>query len=676
MKNLLLSLIMSLVFIGQAATQTITVHLSGTVTRDSTGIPVSGHQVIIEADSNSYGFNFYTTRITNPNGFYDCTIHDVPATGAAVTFIVKTKNCDSSFLTQSFVGTTTAAIVDFVICNTNVGICEAAFHAEADSSQTGLINFMDTSYPQGQIVSWLWDFGDSASGTGNLSNLQNSVHIFSPSTYNVCLSIVTNLGCTSHRCHTVTVEQTAGCVAHYHYYVDSTNLLNLHFYDISTPANMIASRLWHFGDGGTSTNYDPWHTYGQAGKYNVCIRIMTTDSCVSEFCDSITVGEISHICESWITYATDYLTVHFEGHTHSQFPTTYTWHMGDPASTIVTGINPSFTYPAGGTYTVTLITQDSVGCEYSATKTIYVHATVGIHGTVYTGNSFLDHGFVELIQANAGSIMTVIDTSVVSDSLGIYWFAGILPGHYYVRATLLSTSSLFGQYVPTYHTEAVNWTNANLIELGEPANPYDIHMAHAQNDNSGDGTINGVILQNGKMNLTGTPVSGVEVLLYSSSNELLSFTFTDDQGGFEFSGLAFGSYSVYPEIVGKYTTPTNLTLDNAHSSVTTSFTIQGSNILGIHPGSQGSAAGISEIFPNPSVDKAYINITAVQETEINLSVYFITGQVASVLQYTLERGLNKLIIPVKNLSGGLYYVSIKDNKGVEVIRKMILRKQN
>ncbi|HZX61697.1 MAG TPA: hypothetical protein VFE66_00710, partial [Bacteroidales bacterium] len=139
--------------------QTITVQLSGTVLRDSTHVPVVNHEVFIEADSNAYGFTFYTSRFTNQNGFYDCTIHNVPTTGAAVTFTVKTKNCDSTWLVQTFIGTNTPDTVNFIICNGNNAGCEAGFHSVLDSTNAYLVHFYDYSAPQGNIVSWHWSFG-------------------------------------------------------------------------------------------------------------------------------------------------------------------------------------------------------------------------------------------------------------------------------------------------------------------------------------------------------------------------------------------------------------------------------------------------------------------------------------------------------------------------------------
>lgn len=674
MKKLLLSLILSISIAGIATCQTITVHVSGTVNRDTTSVPVTNHQVIIQADSNVYGFHFYATRITNPNGFYDCTIHDVPATGAAVTFVVTTKNCDSTTLTQTFTGSTTAATVNFVICNYNTTGCEAAFRSEADPTQTGMIDFFDTSHPAGQISAWSWNFGDPASGMTNVSTSQNPVHVFSAAgTYTVCLTIATTTGCTSQRCNEVVVYHNPGCQAIYHFYPDSTDNLNVHFVDASTPANTIATTFWLFGDGTTASTPDPWHWYASPGVYTVCLRIITTDSCYSEKCDELTIGTLPGNCESWFTYNPNLLTVHFEGHTHSPYSSTYTWHMGDPASTTLTGVAPTFTYPAAGSYVVTMATVDSIGCEYSSTQTIHVNATCDVNGRVEAGNTFVDHGTVDLIRVDNG-VMTVVNTKEISDSLGSYAFGGVLPGHYYLKATLLPGSAYYGQYIPTYYHHNINWTEATLIELGQPTNPYNFEMVHAVSYSTGSGSITGVIGQNAKINSTGTPAPNVEILLLGSANEPLAYTTSDQQGQFEFANIAYGSYSVYPEIAGKNTSPSAVTLASTTPSVTTSFTIQGNNILGIHDQAHGQIAEISEVFPNPASEKAQITVISNKESGISLSLYYITGQVIRELQFDLNHGINQLTIPVKDLSNGLYYISLKDEQGGSVIRKLVIRK--
>jgi len=76
------------------------------------------------------------------------------------------------------------------------------------------VQFMDLSQTNGggNIVSWEWDFGDPASGTGNASNLQNPTHLFTgPGMYQVTLNVTSNAGCGNESIHPVAVSpQSAG----------------------------------------------------------------------------------------------------------------------------------------------------------------------------------------------------------------------------------------------------------------------------------------------------------------------------------------------------------------------------------------------------------------------------------------------------------------------------------
>ncbi|MCB9232469.1 MAG: T9SS type A sorting domain-containing protein [Bacteroidia bacterium] len=69
-------------------------------------------------------------------------------------------------------------------------------------------------------------------------------------------------------------------------FTDSTSALDVFFTDASsgTPT----SWAWDFGDGATSTQQNPAHTYATDGTYNVCLII--TDSCGADtFCQNVTV---------------------------------------------------------------------------------------------------------------------------------------------------------------------------------------------------------------------------------------------------------------------------------------------------------------------------------------------------------------------------------------------------
>ncbi|MCX6247036.1 MAG: PKD domain-containing protein [Bacteroidetes bacterium] len=665
------AVLMALTFSLQA--QTITVHVSGTVLRDSTQAPVVNHQVIITADSNSYGFTFEAIRYTNPNGFYDCTIQNVPSTGAAVTFVVKTKDCDSTYIVKTFEGTTTPATVNFVICNGNSGGCEAGFHSVVDSINYYMVYFYDYSTPVGSIVSWQWDFGDGSP----ISVVQNPSHIYPVAgTYTVCLTISTSVGCSSTVCHDVTTGQ-GGCEAHYTFQADSMNLLHIHFWDISTPANLVTTRLWDFGDpasgNNTATTGDPWHVFTHPGIYNVCLTIWTSTGCTSTKCDSITVGNNSTNCENWITYTSDGgFTYTFEGHTHSIYPTTYTWNLGD-GSAGLTGHVVTHTYATSGLYTVTLTTLDSTGCAATSSQTYDVHSTTyHLYGFAYLSDSlYVDHGLAELMRADSGMV-TVVDSKEIGDSSGLYHFTDVLPGHYYVRVTLLPTSASYGQYVPTYYHDAVNWGNATLIELGQPTNPYNVYMHHVLSYSSGNGTISGTITESGKYSDSGTPAANVEVLLRDVSGQVLAFTMTNANGEFTFASMAMGTYQVYPEMILKNTTPTTVVLSETNPAANLLFAITSGSISGIHDVAAQSDFVISDVYPNPVSDVANLTISSLRSERISLFLYSITGEFISEQTLSLHSGANKVSLPVSDLRKGLYYIKVEKPEGGFIVKKFIL----
>ncbi len=657
--------------------QTITVQLSGTVLRDSTHAPVFNHEVFIESDSNAYGFTFSATRYTSQTGHYDCTIHNVPSSGVAVTFIVKTKNCDSTWLIQTFVGTIAPDTVNFTLCNGNGAYCHALFSYSGDST-TNLVQFTDLSTTSaGSIIAWQWEFGD---GTP-VSNIQNPSHVYATNgTFIVCLTIETSTGCTSTYCHEVHVGQNTECQAHYNYYADSLNALHVHFWDTSTPLNMITGRLWNFGDpasgtSNTATTMDPWHVFTHAGVYNVCLTIETSTNCHSTFCDSITVGSNTNNCENWITYTSSGLTFNFEGHTHSTYPTTYSWNFGDPQSgpnNVSYLKNTVHVFTVCGHYTILLHTVDSIGCEWNRSLSIYVCGTFDLYGTAYLLNDLtVDHGLAELIRVDSGMAVTV-DSKEFGDSAGMYWFGGVLPGHYYIRATLLPSSAYYGEYVPTYYIDAANWAYAHLIELGQPNNPYNIHMHHAGSYAPGNGNIGGTINQSGKYNGNGTPAANVEVMILDVSNEILAFTMTNTSGEFSFPEMALGTYKVYPEMIEKVTTPTTVTLDEAHPGANVIFMIQGGNISGIHDETALSDFVISNIYPNPVTEFANLTITTVHAIRVSLSLYSITGEFVTEIPVVLHQGLNKIAIPASDLRKGLYYIKVEKPEGGVVVKKFIL----
>jgi hypothetical protein len=138
------------------------------------------------------------------------------------------------------------------------------------------------------------------------------------------------------------------------------------FFDTST-GNPI-SWEWVFGDGGTSYERNPLHTYSTAGTFTVALTVTdaegATDTVIKAQC--IKVGS----CPDYANFmaspssGTAPLTVQFTDNSDGPI-TSRQWIFGDGGTDTVQ--NPAHTYNVPGTYTVTLIAYGA-GCQDTATR--------------------------------------------------------------------------------------------------------------------------------------------------------------------------------------------------------------------------------------------------------------------------------------------------------------------
>ena len=151
---------------------------------------------------------------------------------------------------------------------------------------TSVVFADQSSSSPGQIISWFWDFGDSTFAT-----TQNPTHTYAQGgLYNVCLTITTTDSCSSTICYMLQANGGGGnCQASFISYPDSTGQFSTIIVNTSTGVNAFGtSYFWDFGDGGTSTQATPIHTYNGPGIYLVCLTI-STPTCTSTFCDSVII---------------------------------------------------------------------------------------------------------------------------------------------------------------------------------------------------------------------------------------------------------------------------------------------------------------------------------------------------------------------------------------------------
>ena len=150
---------------------------------------------------------------------------------------------------------------------------EASFSVNENTGTAPVtVAFTDTSEDgSDDIYQWLWEFGD-----GNTSSLQNPQHDYPiPGTYTVSLTVTSEDGAdTETRTDLISVEALPPVAA----FSVSTSAgdapLTVTLSDDSTQGTgQINQWQWDFGDGNTSTESSPAHTYTEPGEYTVSLTV-------------------------------------------------------------------------------------------------------------------------------------------------------------------------------------------------------------------------------------------------------------------------------------------------------------------------------------------------------------------------------------------------------------------
>jgi len=209
---------------------------------------------------------------------------------------------------------------------------------------------------------WSWDFGD-----GGSSDQQYPLHVYNRSgLYTVSVTVTDWAGVTSTKTEyhlirvgdPVTPAPTAVAIFSANATVGSAPMA-VAFTDASGPAPY--HRWWTFGDGSSSTDANPVHTYTKAGTYTVNLTAWTAIGMASTT-GTITVGAdprapVANFTMSRSSGPAPLYVKFTDASTGS--PTSWRWGFGGLAWTTTTNLNVIFRQP--GDYVITLVATNAYG---------------------------------------------------------------------------------------------------------------------------------------------------------------------------------------------------------------------------------------------------------------------------------------------------------------------------
>jgi gliding motility-associated-like protein len=234
-----------------------------------------------------------------------------------------------------------------------------------DSCSSPRVQFTNTSkFKAGGPVQFGWDFGDGTTFNGRNPPVHNYA---ATGTYTVKLVVTDTTACNSPDSVIKTVDINGFQVNAAFTIKDTVCGLTITMQNTSTNVQTYA---WDFGDGGTSTQPAPTHTYSAPGTYTVSLFTYNPLSCNGK--DSMIrvvtfknkpKADFSHTPDPPLPNEPIQFTNQSNG------ATSYLWKFGYNDQTS-TNANPSHLYTRSGKFDVCLVAYNDEGCTDTLCKPV------------------------------------------------------------------------------------------------------------------------------------------------------------------------------------------------------------------------------------------------------------------------------------------------------------------
>ncbi len=411
------------------------------------------------------------------------------------------------------VGSDTQMVTDYVTVN-GVGPT-AGFSVTPVSGTVPLpVRFTDLSGAGTSVITaWLWDFGDGATST-----VQNPEHLYTvPGTYTVTLRVSTAVGSDTAIQPAVVTALAAGPTAAFSAApVSGIAPLVVQFTDESAAGTFsITQWNWDFGDGETSTQQHPAHTYASLGTYTVSLEVATdagSDTETIPACITITAVRPTADFTATPLLGIAPLTVQFTdaSGTGSSPITSWNWDFGDGETSTLQ--NPEHTYTEAGAYTVSLTVNNDAGAD-AETKTEYVFvvALPGEEEPPYDTSVIFDNHNTGTASGNPAAVTTITLDEPAYIALLFTWHLpeskAVLAGHVSLQT---EDGTILGPWAaraePSDLPGAVLWRARPNIPLD--AGTYSVIVSHPDSwlQNAGSGGAGFALAEGVPSVTTGTAV--------------------------------------------------------------------------------------------------------------------------------------------------------------------------
>jgi len=287
------------------------------------------------------------------------------------------------------------------------------YFSPSDPTTQNTITFYDISSDEdGEIVKWLWDFGDGVTN----SNQQTTYSYSDNGNYLISLTVYDDLGASDTQIYEIQVDNV-GPTAYFSYTPKAPmDIQVVSLKDESTdPDGKIIQRKWYVNDELLENGSVFSYTFPDDGTYDVKLQVMDDDNTVATHSEQIKVSNAGPI--AGFSFYTDNgsieknVPIHFSDSSVDRDGeiTSWSWDFGDSAKS--TKPNPTHSYANEGVFTVSLTVEDDDGATHHYSNQV----KIGLEndGNLLAGLSLFDIVIV------AGIISAVVVVIIISKKYSI-----------------------------------------------------------------------------------------------------------------------------------------------------------------------------------------------------------------------------------------------------------------
>jgi PKD repeat protein len=596
--------------------------------------------------------------------------HTYTADGTYTVTLTATNDCGTATSTQT-VNITTLPVAGFTVTAATVGC--APFTVQYNNTSSGNTAGLTWTFP---------------GGTPATSTVANPVVVYNaPGTYSASLTANNAVGADI---YTQIDLISVGTVPSVNF--EWTNNGNGNITLVNNTQNAL-SYQWDFGDGTTSTEATPNHTYSTDGTYTVTLT--ATNACGS----TVATESISISTPPTAGFTTSAnqgcapFTVQFTNASSSN-AANWAWSFpgGNPATS--TEANPVVVYDTLGNYVAQLKVSNSQGTDSTAQEIV----TLGLPGATY-----------EL--SVAGTELTGQSTSVNATEL--LWDFG--DGNTSTEANPTHTYGSEGYFTVTFTaTNACgSWTGSDTVAIFTPVSaifstsstngcaPFEVQYSNPSSTAStqfawefpgGTPSVSNEAAPVVTYDLPGTysasltvsnplyadTLAAADFIVVSGPPTGVSFMVTAVDTNVTFNGIAqnalsytwnFGDGNSSSELNPQHQyAPGIYTVDFAATNDcgTTIYTQQINLTVGLQDA--GSLTQYLQLAPNPTNTACVLSFTQMPDPSVALAWYNATGQLMEQRHLTISNGTAQHTTEVAHWPSGVYWVKVQSGQQVGVLR--------